>query len=183
MVSFHQFLKGRETSETKFFLHLKELGFPVEMTQCGTPDFIMGKPSPDDVARSLACINRIEEFFNQCSYVCQSQTPKECSINSYNMDKEASSTVSECQCSCPFDVFVLDELMTCIDLGIVSSEDVLKLIEKKPTHVELIITGRCTPEKAKDLIASPLVGLVTEMKEIRHYYNEQKLQARVGIEM
>ena len=55
-------------------------------------------------------------------------------------------------------------------------EDVLSLLEEKPEPVELILTGRyCPPELIEK------ADLVTEMQEIKHYYQEG-VAARKGIE-
>jgi len=50
------------------------------------------------------------------------------------------------------------------------------LLEKKPTAVELILTGRYCPS---ELIEK--ADLVTEMHEIKHYY-QKGIEARKGIE-
>lgn len=187
-----KFLKGRNTSEVKFFTSLKTQGYPVEVLQCGTPDFILGKPTNDDIKRAKDSLELVKSHFLTCK----------CSNDSYSSDKNesvdkssSSSSSSEenskephekidsNKCPCPYDVFVLDEIMTCIDLDMISVKDIIDLLQVKPSHVELILTGSCDSKKAEPLIQSPLVGLVTEMKEIRHYYKEKKLDARVGIEM
>ncbi|MCL4557573.1 MAG: cob(I)yrinic acid a,c-diamide adenosyltransferase, partial [Deltaproteobacteria bacterium] len=55
-------------------------------------------------------------------------------------------------------------------------EEAVDLIRRKPEHVELIITGRyARPEVIE------MADLVTEMKEIKHYY-QKGVQARDGIE-
>jgi len=57
-----------------------------------------------------------------------------------------------------------------------SVEDLLKIIDKKPDDVEIVITGRnAMPEIIER------ADLVTEMKEIKHYY-QKGVKARVGIE-
>lgn len=75
-----------------------------------------------------------------------------------------------------FDVVVLEEGNVAASLGLFSVDDLLAVINQKPDHVELVITGRG---------ASPRVieqaDLVTEMKAVKHYY-EQGVQARIGIE-
>jgi len=53
---------------------------------------------------------------------------------------------------------------------------VLELVKEKPDHVELVLTGRSVDER---LIEA--ADLVTEMCEIKHYY-QQGVPARVGIE-
>jgi len=59
---------------------------------------------------------------------------------------------------------------------LVSEEAVLRLIDERPSTVELIITGR----RASDAIIER-ADLVTEMREVKHYYT-QNVQARKGIE-
>ncbi len=75
------------------------------------------------------------------------------------------------------DILILDELNNAIYFDLISEEDVLDLIQAKPQHQELIITGRNASEK---LIAA--ADLVTEMREIKHPYRLQGIQARRGIE-
>lgn len=75
-----------------------------------------------------------------------------------------------------YDMVILDELTIPLQLGLLKEEDVLKLIQDRPESVELIITGRGASDA---LIAA--ADLVSEIKEIRHYYNEGVLSRR-GIE-
>ncbi len=49
-------------------------------------------------------------------------------------------------------------------------------MERKPANVELVLTGRYAPQAILDR-----ADLVTEMKEIRHYF-QKNIQARTGIE-
>ncbi len=74
------------------------------------------------------------------------------------------------------DIVILDEIGIALYYGLVELDEVKSLIEKKPRHVELILTGRKIPEEL-----FTRADLVTEMKEIRHYYNHG-IQAREGIE-
>ena len=50
------------------------------------------------------------------------------------------------------------------------------LIRTKPVHTELVITGRNAHSEVVEL-----ADLVTEMREIKHYFNSGQA-ARVGIE-
>ncbi|MDD8013618.1 MAG: cob(I)yrinic acid a,c-diamide adenosyltransferase, partial [Acidobacteriota bacterium] len=59
---------------------------------------------------------------------------------------------------------------------ILAVEPVLRLIERRPEGVELVLTGRYAPQAILDR-----ADLVTEMKEVRHYY-QKSIQARTGIE-
>ena len=76
-----------------------------------------------------------------------------------------------------YDVMILDEISIAISMGLLEEEAVLALLESKPPQVELVLTGRYMPEK---LLAK--ADLITEMKEIRHYYATRGLLARDGIE-
>lgn len=75
-----------------------------------------------------------------------------------------------------FQIVILDEINTLLHFGILPLEPVLRLIASRPAGVELVLTGRYAPQAVLDL-----ADLVTEMKEVRHYY-QKGLQARTGIE-
>lgn len=75
-----------------------------------------------------------------------------------------------------WDMIILDELTIALHLGLVADADIKELLQARPPHVELIITGRYAPDW---LIAR--CDLVTDMQEVRHYY-QQGVEARVGIE-
>jgi cob(I)alamin adenosyltransferase len=75
------------------------------------------------------------------------------------------------------DVLILDEINVAVDWKLISLEDQLGLIRMKPDDVEIIMTGRyARPEIIE------AADLVTEMKEIKHYYSTEKLLARRGFE-
>lgn len=74
-------------------------------------------------------------------------------------------------------ILILDEINVALHFNLLKIEDVLSLIEMKPPHMELIMTGRRVPEEIMEK-----ADLITEMREVRHYYNTIKLEARKGIE-
>jgi cob(I)alamin adenosyltransferase len=73
-------------------------------------------------------------------------------------------------------IVILDEINTLLHFRIVPVESVLRLIDRRPAGVELILTGRYVPQAVLER-----ADLVTEMREIRHYY-QKGVQARTGIE-
>lgn len=75
-----------------------------------------------------------------------------------------------------YDVLILDEIVFCHSKGLVELEDIKRIIDKKDTAVEIILTGRGA---TAELIA--LADLVTEMKNIKHPF-EKGQPARRGIE-
>ncbi|MCT4593877.1 MAG: cob(I)yrinic acid a,c-diamide adenosyltransferase [Anaeromicrobium sp.] len=75
-----------------------------------------------------------------------------------------------------YDIIILDEINIAIYLKLLKEKDVLKLIDEKPDNIELILTGRYAPDS---IIKK--ADLVTEMKEIKHYYT-QGIPNREGID-
>ena len=76
-----------------------------------------------------------------------------------------------------YDVVALDEINMAVLLGFVSIENLLGFIENKPTHVELILTGRyAMPE----IVAA--ADVVSDIVPVKHYYNAG-VMAREGIEL
>lgn len=76
-----------------------------------------------------------------------------------------------------FNMVVCDEIISALSCSLLTSEEIIALIKEKNPNVELILTGRGAPESLYDHC-----DLVTEMKEIKHYY-AQGVPARTGIEM
>jgi len=74
------------------------------------------------------------------------------------------------------DIVILDEINVALSLKLVGLEEVLELIRNKPSHVELVLTGRHAPDRIIDA-----ADLVTEMKEVKHPFSKG-FPARKGIE-
>ena len=75
-----------------------------------------------------------------------------------------------------YDLVILDEINGAVWFGLLDVADILQLIELKPATVELVLTGRSADSQVIEA-----ADLVTEMREIKHYY-QQGVPARVGIE-
>ncbi len=75
-----------------------------------------------------------------------------------------------------FDIIVLDEILVSIYFKIFSENRVLKFLKNKPSKTEIILTGRYCPEAIMEL-----ADLVTNMTEVKHYY-QKGVSARRGIE-
>jgi cob(I)alamin adenosyltransferase len=74
------------------------------------------------------------------------------------------------------DILILDELGIAMHYEMIRLSEVEALIRARPPTCELVITGRKVPP---ELFA--LADLVTEMREIKHYYTAG-VEARRGIE-
>lgn len=75
-----------------------------------------------------------------------------------------------------YDLVILDEVNVALKWGLIELEDVLALIEEKPKHVELVLTGRYAPPEVIER-----ADLVTEMREVKHPYR-RGIKGREGIE-
>ncbi len=75
-----------------------------------------------------------------------------------------------------YQMVILDEANIATRYNLFSPDELIELVRSKPEPMELVITGRNADPK---VVA--LADLVTEMKEIKHYYN-RGVQARAGIE-
>ena len=75
-----------------------------------------------------------------------------------------------------YDVVIMDEINVAVHLKLLTTDDVLGMIARKPDSVELVLTGRGAPQAVINA-----ADLVSEVREIKHYY-AAGVQARDGIE-
>jgi cob(I)alamin adenosyltransferase len=75
-----------------------------------------------------------------------------------------------------YDLVILDEASIAVHFNLFSADELAGLIGSRPENVELVITGRNAHPKILEM-----ADLVTEMKEVKHYYQEG-VEARAGIE-
>ena len=76
-----------------------------------------------------------------------------------------------------FDVVILDEITIGLHFNLFTVEDVVKIIKNRDSKVEVVMTGRYAPEALYEIS-----DLVTEMKEIKHYYETEGVLSREGID-
>ncbi|MFW6254435.1 MAG: cob(I)yrinic acid a,c-diamide adenosyltransferase [Chitinivibrionales bacterium] len=75
-----------------------------------------------------------------------------------------------------YDVVILDEAAVAATLNLYDIKELIQLVDMRPEGMELVITGRNAPQKLIER-----ADLVTEMKEIKHYYT-RNVMSRNGIE-
>jgi len=75
-----------------------------------------------------------------------------------------------------YDLVVLDEINVALDFHLIKLDDVVDIIKNRPSHVELILTGRNADARLIEM-----ADLVTEMVNIKHPY-DKGVKARQGIE-
>ena len=112
------------------------------------------------------------------------QMGRECFVDRDNPDKidielaqRAFQLAREILSGGTHDIVVLDEINVAVDYGLIPLEAVLELLDSKPHHVELILTGRYARQEVIER-----ADLVTEMREVKHYYQEG-IPSRKGIDM
>ncbi len=74
------------------------------------------------------------------------------------------------------DLVILDEVCIALYYHLFELEELLKILREKPESMEIVLTGRYAPAELYEI-----ADLVTEMKEIKHYYTSG-IPARKGIE-
>lgn len=90
--------------------------------------------------------------------------------------KSGLQTAKEKMLSGNYDIIILDEAIVAIYFKLIKTKDLVEFIKSKSVEVELILTGRYCPNELIEL-----ADLVTEMKEIKHYY-QKGIISRKGIE-
>ncbi len=105
-----------------------------------------------------------------------------CFVNGTPTDKDISDAkaglkrMREVLTSGEYELVVFDEINTALFFHLVSVEEVMAVLDLRPEKTEIVLTGRYAPQEIIDR-----ADLVTEMKEIKHYFNAG-VDARVGIE-
>lgn len=112
----------------------------------------------------------IEQFGNGCMLT------REATEEDSRAAHEGLSRCREILSSQTYDVVILDELTIALYLGLLELDDILQLLKNKRPATELVVTGRYAPQELIDV-----VDLVTEMREIKHYYTQGVL-SRDGID-
>jgi cob(I)alamin adenosyltransferase len=135
--------------------------------------FMKGQPSGEiDAATKLGGLVTIEQFGSD--RFCRpgdGSLDEHCALARKGMDRAHAAIAGG-----GYSIVILDEIITAAKFGIVSDKDIIALIKRKPGSVELVLTGRGASD---ELVAH--ADLVTEMREIRHYY-QNGVAPRKGIE-
>lgn len=75
-----------------------------------------------------------------------------------------------------FDVVVLDEICIALHYHLFEVEELISILNARPFEMEIVMTGRYAPLRLFEV-----ADLITEMKELKHYYTKG-VEARKGIE-
>lgn len=165
--------KGKSTSAFGTALRACGNGYNVHMVQ-----FMKnGADSLDEqIPGEIKALERFDNFsfkrFGSDGWVVKRPTE-----NQILACEKALDYVKVCLENTDYDIIIADEILYAIQLGLLTEEEVIKLIDEKPKNKELILTG--------SHVAYPKIfekaDLVTEIKKVKHPYDSGFI-ARKGLE-
>lgn len=159
--------KGKTSAALGQALRASGQGLSVYIIQ-----FMKGWPHYGELEAVRRFPNITIRQFGRAEYVSK-ENPEPVDVR---LAEEALEHAREILISGEYDLVVLDEINVALEWRLIQLEDVLSLLDQKPEHVELILTGRYAhPE----VLAR--ADLVTEMREIKHPYHEG-IVSRRGID-
>ena len=158
--------KGKTTAAFGLALRAAGAGLKVWIGQ-----FVKGcEYSEHGALRRFEDLVTIKQFGRSC-FIKSEPEPEDIKLARKGLE-EAGKVIA----SGKYRVVILDEACIAVHFNLFTVEELLKVIEKKPPDIEIIITGRNAPSELIDA-----ADLVTEMREIKHYYTKG-VRARKGIE-
>jgi len=113
------------------------------------------------------------EQYGRGGFVCAPGPPEDMD---YDLAVKGLARAGEKLRSGEYHIVILDEINVAVSFGLVTVYDLEKLIIERPERVELVLSGRNAHPRIIEL-----ADLVTEMRMIKHYFN-QGLASRIGIE-
>lgn len=75
-----------------------------------------------------------------------------------------------------YGMIILDEILVAIDFGLLKEKALLEVLEMRPPHTHVVLTGRSATKRILDM-----ADLVTAMKDVKHPY-KVGVKAQAGIE-
>ena len=158
--------KGKTTAAFGLALRAAGAGLKVFIAQ-----FVKGmKYSELDSVKMLSDSISIKQYGRDC-FIFKKPTEED-----IRAARDGLEEIREIIRSRKYDVIILDEANIATFYDLFSVDDLLDLIHQRPEGTELIITGRNANPRIIEA-----ADLVTEMKEIKHYY-QKGVEARDGIE-
>jgi cob(I)alamin adenosyltransferase len=159
--------KGKTTAAIGLGIRATGKGFKVFMVQ-----FLKGRHYGE-----VETIKRLGDDFTLVQSGLDSFVKKgEASEEDLRLAHEGLELARKAVMSGDYDIVILDEVNVAVELGVLRVDEVLPLIDGKPSTVELVLTGRYAPEEF-----CGRADLITEMKNVRHCY-DKGVAMREGIE-
>ncbi len=157
--------KGKTTAALGLALRAVCAGKKVYFAQ-----FVKGMDYSELKAEILLDKLTMKQFGRDC-FIFNNPTEKD-----FKMAEEGLKEIKKVLWEEDYDVVVLDEVNIALYYKLFNLDDFVHILKNRKEHIEVILTGRKAPEEIIEL-----ADLVTEMKEVKHYYGKG-VQARIGIE-
>lgn len=158
--------KGKTTAAFGLALRASGAGLKVFIGQ-----FMKGGKSGETIA-----VDKYLDGITVKQYGRKNFTFKKPEKEDIELSQKGLKEVSEVVKSGNYDIVILDEANVATYFKLISVDSLLEIIKDRPENVEILITGRNANPKLMEV-----ADLVTEMKEIKHYYR-RGIKARPGIE-
>lgn len=160
--------KGKTTAALGMALRAAGHGIKTYIAQ-----FLKGQKYGElDSIRKLVPLITIEQF-GRDAFIHIKEDTKEQDLEKV---QEGLKACFDAMFSGKYQIVILDEINVALHFNLLKEEEVHRFLDQKPPHVEVVLTGRYAPQSLIDR-----ADLVTEMKEIKHYYSKG-IKARKGIE-
>jgi cob(I)alamin adenosyltransferase len=158
--------KGKTTAALGLALRAAGAGLRVFIAQ-----FVKGMAYSE-----LASLDRFADLvtvrqYGLCSFIRETPAPEDIAAAREGL-REARAAVA----SGRYDVVILDEANIATHFGLFAVDDLLEVVDLAAGNVEIVITGRRADPRVLER-----ADLVTEMREVKHYY-AKGVAARRGIE-
>jgi cob(I)alamin adenosyltransferase len=158
--------KGKTTAALGLALRAAGAGLRVFIAQ-----FVKGMAYSE-----LASLDRFADLvtvrqYGLCSFIRETPTPEDIAAA-----REGLREAREAVASGRWDVVILDEASIATHFGLFPVEELLEVVDQAAGRVEIVVTGRRADPRLIER-----ADLVTEMREVKHYY-AKGVAARRGIE-
>ncbi len=157
--------KGKTTAAFGLALRAAASGMRVFIGQ-----FIKGMEYGETKIAELMPNVVLEQFGRGC-FIEKTPSPED-----FRLAREGLVRSEEVLAGGSYGLVILDEIFIAHFFGLISSSDILNLMNLRNMRTELVLTGRKAPQEIIER-----ADLVTEMVEIKHYYTKG-IKARKGIE-
>lgn len=165
--------KGKTTSSLGTALRACGNGFRVHLVQ-------FMKQGADNLEQDIPGeINALEKFpnFTYKRFGIRGWVIKKPTQEQIEDCKKALEYVNQCMKDESIDILIADEILYSVQLGLLTEDEIVSLIEQKPKNKELILTGSHKPlEKVFEK-----ADLISEIRKVKHPF-DKGIIARKGIE-
>lgn len=112
----------------------------------------------------------IEQYGRDC-FISRDPEPEDIALA-----RQGLAVISDKLNSGHYSMVIFDEVMIALFYRLFDSAQLIDILKARPRDVEVVLTGRYAPQALIDY-----ADLVTEMREIKHYY-QQGVESRAGID-